>query len=541
MKKGFVCNEFLSKRNIKTPKVSDLSKKASEGNILAEPRQSVLDMDWECRQWLCVVVKTNISVVRKPLSKCGQFGHQCYFDTTDAQHRKIEQLSWAHGTFDEAKDQNKQWDRYLTWSMKAQRCDLRTALVDLLNELKRVLDKGGRICMYDIEFEAGAVMEALRALQLPNNYLSRWHDAAAMGKALLNADLLQWVFNYPSNIELVELQKFCEHTLGKTVHSSEPGLQCWMLLRKMYFKVHEHKNKTKKRVLDTDTAVNILASDNVPKRPRGFSIDHALQPQKKTTKAPKACNIVLASLNEVPAPLAPSKWVQDLLLPEPTSLLAIDIETHTLIPKQPTGSWWQEGRLGIESTVCDNDISALRAVQIGWTKGAIGSHHLVTKVRVIRPDGYTIDEAASAMHKITQATAVENGLPLNVVLKELVSDAEMVYRAGGRLCSHHFALDAGIIAYELERACSEDIANTWVVIARQGICTMHERIGHWVRAQLGIHDKPMKIPLRLKDGITGLLPHHNHLLNKHHDAGVDSHMHWLFANDLIARAKSGMA
>ena len=498
-------------------------------------------MDWECQQWLCVVVKTDIPVVRNSAFKFGQFGHQCHFDTTDTQHRNIEQLSWAHGTFDKAKEPKKPWDRYLTWSMKAQRYDLRTALVDLLNELKPVLDTGGGLCMYDIEFEAGAVMEALRAMQLPNNYLSRWHDAATAGKALLNADLLQWAFNHPSSIEFIELQKICEHTLGKTAYSNEPGLQCWMLLHKMYFRVHEHKNKTKKRVVGADTAVNILASDNVSKRPRGFSMDHAPQPQKKTTKAPKTCNIVLASLNVVPAPLAPSKWVQDLLLPEPTSLLAIDIETHAMIPKQSIGSWWQEGRLGIDSTVCDKDISALRAVQIGWTKGAIGSHDLVTKVRVIRPEGFTIDEAVSSVHKITQATAVANGLPLNVVLKELVSDAEIVYRAGGRICSHHLALDAGIIAYELERVCSEDVANIWVVIARQGICTMHERIGHWVRAQLGMHDKPMKIPLRLKDGITGLLPQHNHLLNNNHNAGVDSHLHWLFANDLIARAKSGMA
>lgn len=47
-----------------------------------------------------------------------------------------------------------------------------------LDELKNVLQKGGSLCMYDIELEAGIVMEAMRALQLPDIYLSRWHGAA---------------------------------------------------------------------------------------------------------------------------------------------------------------------------------------------------------------------------------------------------------------------------------------------------------------------------------------------------------------------------
>ena len=167
-------------------------------------------------------------------------------------------------------------------------------MVDMLEELKRVLDKGGGLCMYDIEFEAGVVMEALKSLQLPINYLSRWHDAATLGRPLLNLDLLRWAFDYPLKVELVELHKLCEHILGKTAFRNDPGLRCWMLFRRVHVKVHEHTSKTKKRVPGTGSAVSPPAPDNVAKRPCGFSMDNcpAQALPKKTPKAPKARNII---------------------------------------------------------------------------------------------------------------------------------------------------------------------------------------------------------------------------------------------------------
>ena len=53
-----------------------------------------------------------------------------------------------------------------------------------------------------------------------------------------------------------------------------------------------------------------------------------------------------------------------------------------------------------------------------------------------------------------------------------------------------------------------------------------------MRTQIGIADKPRKIPMRLKDGIRALLPEHAGLIDKHHDAGVNSLMHWHLARDL---------
>ena len=287
-------SNFGQQQQRATPKASDLFKSKSDGHSLTEPKKSVLDMDWHCQQWLCVVVTTDVPVIRKLAASPGEFGHLRHFNNKDIKRCAIKQLSWAHGKFDEAKDPKKPWDRYLTWSTNAKRCDLRTALVDMLEELKRVLDKGGGLCMYDIEFEAGVVMEALKSLQLPINYLSRWHDAATLGRPLLNLDLLRWAFDYPLKVELVELHKLCEHILGKTAFRNDPGLRCWMLFRRMHVKVHEHTSKTKKRVLGTGSAVSPPAPDNVAKRPRGFSMDNcpAQALPKKTPKAPKARNII---------------------------------------------------------------------------------------------------------------------------------------------------------------------------------------------------------------------------------------------------------
>ena len=81
------------------------------------------------------------------------------------------------------------------------------------------------------------------------------------------------------------------------------------------------------------------------------------------------------------------------------------------------------------------------------------------------------------------------------------------------------------------------LLQVWGGLARKGFCAMNRHIGHWVRAQIGIADKPRKIPMRLKDGIRALLPEHAGLIDNHHDAGADSLMHWLLARDLIARAK----
>ena len=232
----------MNKFNIRSNK----EKSQSNGHALTEPKQFILDMDWNQRQWFCVVVNTDTPVSYTLSSVTGQFGHQCHFDENDSKGRHIKQLSWARGTFDEAKDKSHPWDRYSTWSAIRKRYDLNEALVEMLTELKYVLDAGGGLCMYDVEFEAALVLETMTTLQLPEQYLLKWQEAATTGRALLNLDLLRWAFDYPSKIEPVEFHKICGHVLGKTVQSGEPGLQCWMLFRKMHLKVHAYMSSINK-------------------------------------------------------------------------------------------------------------------------------------------------------------------------------------------------------------------------------------------------------------------------------------------------------
>jgi hypothetical protein len=68
---------------------------------------------------------------------------------------------------------------------------LRTVLIEMLDELKKVLQKGGSLCMYDIDLEAGIIMEEMRVLQLPDVYVLWWCGAATLGRSLLNLTLLR--------------------------------------------------------------------------------------------------------------------------------------------------------------------------------------------------------------------------------------------------------------------------------------------------------------------------------------------------------------
>ena len=80
---------FGKKQQRATPKASDLFKSKSDGHSLPEPEQSVLDMGWRCQQWLCVVVTTDVPVIRKLAASPGQFGHLRHFNKEDAKPKKV--------------------------------------------------------------------------------------------------------------------------------------------------------------------------------------------------------------------------------------------------------------------------------------------------------------------------------------------------------------------------------------------------------------------------------------------------------------------
>ena len=96
--------------------------------------------------------------------------------------------------------------------------------------------------------------------------------------------------------------------------------------------------------------------------------------------------------------------------------------------------------------------------------------------------------------------------------------------------------DACIIFNELGNAGLRDDQDRWKLVVGNGLCTMQPGICHWVRLQIGLWDKPRKIPMRLRDMMQAVLPEQAELLSDHHDAGTDAHMHMLLAQELHRRA-----
>ena len=172
------------------------------------------------------------------------------------------------------------------------------------------------------------------------------------------------------------------------------------------------------------------------KKKRAFVLGNHV-PQLFPKKQRKLLSVSEASF--VAKPLPPSAKVKEILLShfESGRLIAIDVETHVLIPNQPQGSWWQDGRFGIENTVCDSDIAAMFLVHVGWTYCDPGCAKPITKSRIVRPQGFVISAAASDKHGISHDMAMTQGVDLEVVLADLLKDAEAICSNNGRVVSHH--------------------------------------------------------------------------------------------------------
>ena len=147
-----------------------------------------------------------------------------------------------------------------------------------------------------------------------------------------------------------------------------------------------------------------------------------------------------------------------------------------------------------------------------------------------------VEESATAKHGIPHDAALSHGKAMDEALRELLNDVSALVNKGYRVCGHHLSFDAGIIMRELGRAHLGDSAGTWDQVVREGLCTMDPDICHWVRRQIGIGDKPRSIPMRLRDLISILVPHHARLVAQNHHAGVDAHMTMLLAQELHRRA-----
>jgi len=156
--------------------------------------------------------------------------------------------------------------------------------------------------------------------------------------------------------------------------------------------------------------------------------------------------------------------------------MAIDIETHALVPKNIGGSWWRTGEFGLLTTASEVAISSLRIVQVGWAIGDITAAEPLVKTRLVLPEGFEIEASATAKHRITHACAMSQGVTLKSVLLELTEDMTEAVKSGGRLCSHHLGFDGGILSEEMRRAGLDHMATEWSRFVRKGLCTMNPDI-----------------------------------------------------------------
>ena len=243
-------------------------------------------------------------------------------------------------------------------------------------------------------------------------------------------------------------------------------------------------------------------------------------------------------LTEEVATLPAPKPVMEKLQGSPL-FIGIDVETHALVPRAPSqASFWRKGEFGFLTTADDEALSFLRLVQLGWAYMADGSDEPVVKTCLIKPEGFTIESAATEKHGIKHSEALEQGQPLAEVLRVFLDDLTSCLEKGYRICAHHLGFDAGILSREMARAGINPLREVWSNGVREGLCTMDPGIGQWVRQIIGIGDKPRSIPMRLRDLVAALLPRQAHLRARSHTAGGDAHMHLLVARELQRRALS---
>ena len=220
----------------------------------------------------------------------------------------------------------------------------------------------------------------------------------------------------------------------------------------------------------------------------------------------------------------------------PGSWVATDIGTHRFVHSCD----WHDGEFGHQRKVGADCLQSTRVVQVGVAFGSGLLAEPQVKSMIVMPDGFVIDPEAEEKHGIKHNYACEHGLPIGEVLVQVFSIVKAICGNEGRVCSHHLEFDAGILAAEMKRLELNDMAEEWACFVRNGLCTMDQDIGQWIRKHIGMNHMHRNVPLGLAEAMEIILPDHaDELLRHHHDAGIDAHMHWLLARELNVRAHTG--
>ncbi len=275
------------------------------------------------------------------------------------------------------------------------------------------------------------------------------------------------------------------------------------------------------------------------KRSSGFVLGKCVN-RAPPKKIPKAAELIMNDGLLPPPPPGTMAFFE-----APCDLwIALDIETHELIPNTDDILGWPRGQFGHKCRITDTSIADLRAVQFGTCTGRFSSNDPPhTKSIIIQPNGFAISEAATGKHKITNEHAASNGVPLDVALADLLADIFEVDRRGGRLCAHQLEFDAGVVKLEMQRAGLGHMVDAFVRIATAGFCTMSPCVTRWacddLVEQTRHHDwLGASRAIGLKDMVRALLPDSRALLEQHHNAAADARMDWMVLRELYNQALS---
>lgn len=96
----------------------------------------------------------------------------------------------------------------------------------------------------------------------------------------------------------------------------------------------------------------------------------------------------------------------------------------------------------------DDFLNWPRLVQLAWSIYDSDGRHWESVNYIIQPDGFTIPEEATKIHRISQARAQEEGKPVRQALEHFLSDLKSVHH----LVAHNIDFDEKIVGSELLRA-----------------------------------------------------------------------------------------
>ena len=234
--------------------------------------------------------------------------------------------------------------------------------------------------------------------------------------------------------------------------------------------------------------------------------------------------------------MAPPTEVAKKLRTSPL-VIGLDIETHDLLGRHM--KWWT-GPLGFATLADPITLQEARIVQIGWSVHAAGSEPIV-KEFIVHPMGFSISDAASEIHGVTEEKATKSGVPLQAALIEFMRDVSETRALGGRLVAHHLEFDAGIVMEELARAGLSHLQDLWREFATCGVCTMDPDIAHWTRDMFCMEQVPWKSAIKLEVMCSKLLPGCKHLMSKRHSAGIDAQLVTTLFYEMSQRATTSAA